>query len=428
MPRLREHLRRGGLCLLAALVTGASLASSRAAHPPTLILISIDGLHPDTLARVAPPTLRRWQAEGVQAAWLQPSYPTLTFPNHYTVVTGLEPDHHGIVHNRMVDDALGPFRLSLRAAVADGRWYAAAEPLWVTAQRAGLRSATLFWPGSEARINGLRPDDWLPYAGDMPNRERIRRVLRWLDRATERRPNLITLYFAAVDEAGHAHGPDSPEVDAALREVDAALARLERGLERRGLLDRTHLVVVSDHGMARVDVANPRRLDAAIALHEDEVVSSGEVAGIAPRAGRASAIEAALLGRHNGYECWRREELPPRWRYGTHPRVPPIVCQADEGVHLTHSARMAQGARINPGAHGYAPALPSMRAVFVARGPALRRGAVLPPIRAVDVHPLLLTLLGLPPMAGDGDAAATTPALAPDAAVESADEPATRGD
>ena len=383
-----------------------------AAHgPPPLILISIDGLHPGTLARVAPPTLKRWQREGVYAAWMQPSYPTLTFPNHYTLVTGVEPDRHGIVHNRMVDRELGPFRLSLRAAVSDGRWYDEAEPLWVTARRHGLRSATLFWPGSEARIDGVRPDDWLPYAGDMPARERVRRVLRWLDRGPERRPHFMTLYFADVDEAGHSDGPDTPEVDRALLAVDAALGELDAGLRRRGLLDAVHLVVTSDHGMAAVDTARPRRLDADVMLHEDEVISSGEVAGIAPRPGRENEVARALLGRGDGFECWRREALPEAWRYGTHPRVPPIVCQADEGVHLTHATRLAQGARLSPGAHGYAPELPSMRAVFIARGPRIDADATLPPIRAVDVHPLLLDLLDLPARDGDGAADATRRAL-----------------
>ncbi len=394
-----------------------------------VILISIDGLHPDRLARLAPPTLTRWQAEGARAEWMTPAFPTLTFPMHYTLVTGFVPDRHGIVHNRMVDADLGPFRLSLRAAVADGRWYEAAEPLWVTARRHGLRSATLFWPGSEARIHGMRPDDWLPYAGDMPHAERVDRVLRWLDRPEPRRPHLITLYFAAFDEASHEHGADSVEATAALADIDLALLRLERGLRERGLYESVDLVVVSDHGMADVDVANPRRLDATMALHDDELISSGELAGIAPRSGRKAKVKAALLGRHDGFECWRRGELPPRWRYGTHPRIPPIICVADEGVHLTHAARLAQGGRISLGAHGYAPELPSMRAIFFARGPRVARGVILPPIDAVDVHPLLLDLLGLPPMATDGDAAATraalrlNPASAPAAAAASPKAP-----
>ena len=402
-PSLLRPRRYWILCVL--LLSGCATTRPVDAPPP-LILISIDGLHPDTLARVAPPTLSRWQREGTHARWMQPAYPTLTFPNHYTLVTGLEPDRHGVVHNRMVDADLGPFRLSLRAAVSDGRWYEA-EPLWATAQRHDLRSATLFWPGSEARIAGVRPDDWLPYAGDMPANERVDRVLRWLDRDRPRRPHLITLYFADVDEAGHTHGPDAPAVDASLRHVDAALARLDRGLARRGLRDAVHLIVVSDHGMAAVDTARPRRLDAGIALHDDEVVSSGEVIGVAPRAGREAAVASALLGRHDGFECWRRESLPTRWRYGRHSRVPPIVCQADEGVHVTHAARAAAGGAISRGAHGYAPEAASMRAVFIARGPWVRRGLTLAPIRAVDVHPLLLRLLSLPDMASDGDAAAT---------------------
>lgn len=397
--------------LLVSPPTGAAAPNpARDRTEPRVILISIDGLHPDDLARQAPPTLQRWRAEGAHAAWMTPVYPTLTFPNHYTLVTGLVPDRHGLVHNRMMDAALGPFRLSLRAAVADGRWWDEAEPIWVTARRHGLRSATMFWPGSEARIRGVRPDDWLPYAGDMPHEERVRRVLRWLDRPPARRPHLITLYFSALDEAGHAKGPGSPEAVAALADIDGALARLEAGLRRRGLFDAVDLVVVSDHGMASVDVAHPRRLDASVPLHDDEVVTTGQVAGIAPRPGRSQAVAAALLGRHDDFQCWRKGDLPPSWRYGRHPRVPPIVCQADEGIHLVAGDAARTGA-ISPGAHGYAPALPSMRAVFLARGPRIADGVALPPIDATDVHPFLLALLGLPPMTGDGEPGATQAAL-----------------
>lgn len=410
--RHRLHATLTALFLSASTLLAAEPDRPEAPTPnaPRVILISIDGLHPDDLVRHAPPTLQRWQATGARAQWMTPVYPTLTFPNHYTLVTGRVPDRHGVVHNRMRDAELGPFRLSLRAAVSDGRWWDEAEPLWVTLRRQGLRSATLFWPGSEARIHGIRPDDWLPYAGDMPHEERVRRVLRWLDRPEARRPHLMTLYFSALDEAGHREGPDSPEAIAALADIDRALARLEAGLRRRGLFDAVDVVVVSDHGMARVDVANPRRLDERVVLHDDEVVSSGEAAGIAPRPGREAEVEAALLGRHEGYQCWRKADLPPAWRYGTHRRVPPIVCQADEGVYLTHAARQARGGTFSPGAHGYAPELPSMRAVFLARGPRVAEGVVLPPIEATDVHPFLLALLGLPPMAGDGNPAATAAA------------------
>ena len=155
--------------------------------------------------------------DGVQAASMQPSFPTLTFPNHYTLVTGLRPDHNGIVDNTMFDPRLGRFSLGNRKAVGDGRWWDEGTPIWVTADQHGLRTATMFWPGSEAEIHGHRPDYWQPFDDSVTADQRVDQVLAWLDLPPDRRPRFLTLYFDAVDHAGHKYGPGSPQEDAALR-------------------------------------------------------------------------------------------------------------------------------------------------------------------------------------------------------------------
>ncbi|MGH8074310.1 MAG: alkaline phosphatase family protein [Lysobacter sp.] len=370
----------------------------------SVLLVSIDGFRADYLDLGITPNLARIADRGVQAAWMEPSYPSLTFPNHYTIVTGLRPDHHGIVHNTMHDATLGDFSLGRRDAVNDGRWWGG-EPVWVAAENAGLATATLFWPGSEAAIDGVRPGRWLPYDGDMPMDARVDTVLGWLAEPDTTRPRFATLYFDMLDHAGHDHGPDSPEAQAAVRAVDVAIGRLLDGLAARGLDDHVNLIVVSDHGMATVEPGHEVVVEDMVAPRDARLVSAGQSVGFAPMPGREAAAQAQLLGKHEHYECWRKEALPERWHYGSHPRVPPIICQMEEGWNARPREWIAKRpSTTTRGSHGYDPALPSMRAIFLARGPAFREGVRLPAIDNVDVYPLLMELVGLEPAANDGDA------------------------
>lgn len=377
----------------------------------TVLLISIDGLRNDALGRGNTPHLDRLAREGVRAAWMNPSYPSLTFPNHYSMVTGLRPDRQGIVHNSMQDPALGRFRTSDSMAVGDARWWGG-EPVWVGVEKSGRRSATLFWPGSEAAVGGVRPSRWLPFDAAMPASERVARVLSWLDAPAAARPVFVTLYFDQVDHASHANGPGSTEARTAIGDVDAAIGRLVEGLSERGRLDATDLVIVSDHGMAEVAPGHAISVEDMATLEEAAVISVGQVILIAPRAGMAARVERKLLGAHANYDCWRKGELPARWRYGTHPRIPPIVCQMHEGWDALARETLAKRPKdATRGSHGYDPALPSMRAVFLARGPSFRQGATIPAFDNVDVYPLLARLTGIRAVPGDGDIAPLLPAL-----------------
>ena len=406
--------RRLAPLLALLLLSLAACVSTPPAAPSvrdTVVLVSIDAFRADYLDRGITPNLSRIASEGVRAAWMNPSYPSLTFPNHYSIVTGLRPDHHGIVHNTMRDAELGGFKLSDREAVGDSRWWGG-EPIWIGAQNAGLRSATMYWPGSEAAIGGVRPSQWLPFDEKVTAARRVDQVLAWLGQPVASRPRIVTLYFDMVDTASHAYGPDSPQTHAALAEVDNAIGRLRDGLAARGQLDSTNLIIVSDHGMAAVAPGHYVAVEDMVTMEEAVVVSIGQVIAIAPTPDHEEVVEKKLLGAHAHYDCWRKGELPERWHYGSHPRIPPIVCQMHEGWDALPREMIAKRPSDHPrGSHGYDPALPSMRALFIARGPAFRQGVRIGAFDNVDVYPLLARLLGIVPAPNDGDITPLLPAL-----------------
>ena len=377
------------------------------AAPTTVILISVDGLRATTVGSGMMPTLDAMATSGVRAAWLTPSYPTQTFPNHYTLVTGLRPDHHGVVHNTMQDDTLGRF-VSKSEAARDGSWWGG-EPIWVTLQKQGGIAATMFWPGSEAEIAGQRPRFYMNYDKQMPANARVDQVLAWLDLPVTERPRLITLYFENYDVAGHATGADSDESITALKYIDAALAHLREGLRTRKLDGSINLIVVSDHGMITVRGEDVRYLDDLVPADTFDVVHAGPLAGLNPKPGHAAQVEKALLGRHDRFECWRKQDLPARWQYGKNPRVPAVLCQADPGWRvIVHGMPDATRRR---GEHSYPPETPEMRATFVATGPDFISGTQLPAFDNVDVYPLMAHLLHITPAANDGTLQPLLPAL-----------------
>ncbi|USI99829.1 ectonucleotide pyrophosphatase/phosphodiesterase [Xanthomonas prunicola] len=392
-------------------VPAAAANTASASAPHTLLLISIDGLRADMLDRGITPNLSQLARAGVRARWMTPSYPSLTFPNHYTVVTGLRPDHNGIVHNSMRDPALGSFWLSKPDAVGDARWWGG-EPVWVGVEKSGQHAATWSWPGSEAAIKGVRPAQWRHYEEGVSLDTRVDAVRNWLKTDAAQRNRLVTLYFEHVDEAGHDHGPESREYASAVRAVDAAIGKLLAGMQRDGTRARTNIVVVSDHGMAEVAPGHAISVEDIAPPQIATAVTDGQVIGFEPMPGQQAAAEASLLGPHTHYDCWRKTELPARWHYGSHPRIPPIVCQMQEGWDALFPDRLAKRAQQDTrGSHGFDPGLPSMRAVFLAQGPDLARDKTLPGFDNVDVYALMTRLLGIPAAPNDGNPATLLPAL-----------------
>ncbi|WP_329743033.1 ectonucleotide pyrophosphatase/phosphodiesterase [Dyella sp. A6] len=387
--------------------TSAATHVSAAPRPAPLLLISIDAYRADYYDRGLSPTLGMLAKTGVHADSMQPSFPSLTFPNHYTIVTGLRPDHNGIVNNTMFDPKLGAFSLGNRKAVSNGLWWDEATPIWETADAHGLRTATMFWPGSGADIHGHHPDQWKPFDDSVTADQRVDQVLAWLDQPAARRPTFLTLYFDAVDHAGHRYGPHSTQVDDAIRDTDAALARLVRGLKQRHLYRRMNIIVLADHGMASVPLSHNVMMDKLIPLQDVHTVTMGIVAGFDPKPGHLhafAAIEHTLQQPQQHMHCWDKSRIPARLDYGHNARVPQLVCLADVGWRITTTRYNAthQG-RISVGDHGYDNADPRMQALFIAHGPDFREGIRFHAFPNVDVYPLMTHLLGIPARPNDGN-------------------------
>lgn len=415
MNRVRQKIVRQIFLVVAALLVVAHSATAQGVRKPindlkpTVILISVDGFRSDYLEKYSAPTLSILAKQGVRAKWMTPSFPSLTFPNHYAIATGLYPDHNGIVANSIYAPEFNEtFSMSKREEVGNGRWWLG-EPIWVTAEKQGQRSAPLFFPGSEAEIAGKRPSFWKAFDDDFPNLERVEMVLSWLDLPRAERPTMITLYFSDVDHGGHDAGPDSDNVRQAIAKVDQSLSRLVEGLKSRGVFNRVNLIIVSDHGMARVDPRQTIVLDDHFDLGQARnVVWNSGMVHIFPKPGMEETIYSSLKAKAPHVAVYRKREIPARFHYGTSPRIGEIVVVAEEGWAMTSRERYrppqpaADGGVGYRGMHGFDNELESMRALFVGHGPAFKRSKMVEPFANVDVYNIMTKILKLKPARNDG--------------------------
>jgi predicted AlkP superfamily pyrophosphatase or phosphodiesterase len=389
---------------------------------PYVILISLDGFKADYLDLFDLPNLRRLAARGARARWMQPVFPSLTFPNHFSLVTGLESARHGIVSNRFYDPVRKQqYVYTDSAIVSDGSWYQG-EPIWVTAERQGMVAACYFWPGSEAEIGGVRPTIYKQYSSDVPNESRVATVLEWLRLPADRRPHMVTLYFSELDTAQHAGPVDAASVEQAAKALDQAMGLLVDGLDALPHGKQVYLILTSDHGMVETTQKQAVQLASVldpVDLADIEASFAGPVANLHVRgsAERVRQIRDRIAARLARGDVYLREDLPERLQHRSNPRSGNVIIVMDEGwtmsVPRAAASEAPRASAEKPaaprpprpdrwGAHGWDPAVPSMRAFFVAVGPAIRAGVTIEPVRNVDVYPLLTELLGLRP-AGDID-------------------------
>ncbi len=374
---------------------------------PYVILISFDGLRADYLDRFALPNFQRVLRRGTRAAGMIPVFPSLTFPNHYSLVTGLHPENHGIVGNNFYDpQRKDSYNFRDTKDVGDGSWYRG-EPIWVTAESQGMVAACFFFPGSEAAINGVRPTFWKAYDGSVPNRTRVATVLEWLRLPEERRPHVMTLYFSDVDSAAHLGPLDAPAVGRAASALDEALGQLVDGIAALPHRDRVYLILTSDHGMVETSATQTVLLSSLIDPSAVRVGFAGPVASLHVNGGprEAEQVRDQLNARLKNGRAYLRADLPERHHYRADPRIGDVVVIMDESWTIA-STPLEKLRFWEPwGQHGWDPAYQSMRAIFAIAGPGVREGATIPDIDNVDVYPLMTELLGLrPPDRVDGRA------------------------
>ncbi|MFZ5941067.1 MAG: ectonucleotide pyrophosphatase/phosphodiesterase [Bacteroidota bacterium] len=391
-------------CLLLYILPLVLFMGCRNNRPETydnyVILVSFDAFRWDYPDHYPTPNLDRIEAEGVKADRLIPSFPSLTFPNHYTIATGLYPDHHGLIHNKFIAPDLGKFyRISDRSMVEDPSFYGG-EPLWVTARKQGMITASYFWVGSEAAIEGLHPDYWKSYEESDQFTARVDTVIKWLSLPLNERPRFITLYFQEPDATGHDFGPLSQETGAMVARLDSVIGYLRQEISRLPYGDRVNLIILADHGMG--PISPEKYVNISAFLDKDRVVSlvgSNPVYLLDVKDGYEDSA-VAVLDRLEGVEAFRKEKLPEHLHYGTHPRIPDIVVFADSSWSIgpTDHAESYTG-----GAHGFDPADSDMGAIFYAAGPGFKKGYHQTGFQNIEVYNIVCELLGLQPADNDGN-------------------------
>ncbi len=372
--------------------------------PPKLLLISFDGFRADYLTKTDTPNFDLLTESGVVGEGLIPVFPSKTFPNYYSIATGLYPENSGFVGNSMYDPDMNlSFSMGDREQVENPDWYGG-EPIWNTVEKNGLNAGTMFWVGSEAPIQNIRPTFWKSYDGRMPNEARIDSVLKWMTLGNEKEIDFGTLYFNFVDSRGHRHGPDSDEVIEAIQETDQLIGYLIEELKSKELWGATNIIIVADHGMAEVSRDRLIVLDDYIDPAEVEIISSSPVVMMnATQPGKHESIYEVLKESEEHFKIYKKENLPERFHLRNHHRVPELIMIADLGYTI-NTREYIEARRNYPsgGTHGFDNREKEMHAFFVANGPDFREGYMMKTFQNIHLYELMAHLLEIPPVVTDG--------------------------
>lgn len=376
------------------------LAGCRVVHPDepvvprTVVVLSLDGFRSDYAGRAFTPTLDSIAAAGVTAGF-RPAFPSQTFANHYSMATGLYPDHHGLVNNAFYDADLDRVyrKGDPQPALFGG------EPIWNTAKKQGLRSAVFHWIGSEYPVQGLQPDIWKPYDKSVSFAARADTIISWLQQPDSIKPQLIMWYFEEPDFAGHRFSPDSEAVIAEVEQLDRELGRFFEQVRQLPDSEAIDFVIVSDHGMATVEAADCIQLEDYIPADSFSYIFDGVPTLLYPLPSFADSAYR-LLQQIPRTQVFRKEEMPDRFRYGTNPRIGDLILLPETGTNIYYQSapKSERG-----GMHGYDNFAPEMEGIFYAAGPSFASGKTQPVLDNVNLYLILSRLLGLTPAPNDGD-------------------------
>ena len=359
---------------------------------PYVILISADGFRWDYAQKYKATHLLELGSKGVQAESMIPSFPSLTFPNHYTIVTGLYPSHHGLVNNSFLDEKSNErYSMGAKAKVKDGKWYGG-TPLWVLAEQQNMMTASMFWVGSEAEIKGTRPSYYYDYNEKIPVAQRINTVKEWLMLPEEQRPHLITFYLSEPDHAGHSFGPESDEASKAVKEVDSIIYELTKAVATTKL--PVNYVFVSDHGMTAVDRENPIPTPKSIDSAKYIIASSGTMMDIhAKNKADINTLYQKLKSEEKDYTTYLKSEMPEHFHYSSKDDK---MNRIGDILLIPTWPKVFSSRKPGAGHHGFDPSVvKDMHATFLAWGPTFKKGLKIPSFENVNVYPLVADILGL---------------------------------
>ncbi len=365
---------------------------------PYLVVLSMDGFRWDYVDSFPTPNLHSIIKKGVSAKSAIPSFPTVTFPNHYTMATGLYPDHHGIINNNFYDSELGVYKMSDNSKASDGRFYGG-EPIWVSARMQGYTTANYFWPGSEAEIKGMRPNYWKKFNTKDTYQQRIDTVIHWLSLPEASRPHLVMFYFDDPDHLTHSVGPFGSEVRNMVMYLDSMVGQLLSKIQTLPIGQQVNIMFVSDHGMEAVSETRTVELDKYIRKDWcDKINGHNYLITINPKQGYSDSILNGLaLAPH--LKVWRKKDLPERFHYGSNARIGDIVLLADSAYSMTWPDYKLTVR----GNHGYDNLNTNMHGIFYAIGPAFKTDYLQPAFENVNLYELMAKILKIIPAKNDGN-------------------------
>ena len=362
------------------------------------ILISFDAFKWDYGNRGITPNLDYINKNGVHALSLKPCFPSKTFPNHYSIVTGMYPENHGLISNGF-SNPYTKERYSLydSIAVRDPKWYKG-EAIWETAKRQGVITASYFWPGSELLPDYRRPDYVEKFVYTRPYDERISGALKWLELPYSKRPHFITLYFDATDTSGHNYGPNSTEVNQSIAMEDSIIGKIFLGLNKINLLDSTNIIIISDHGMTELSPERLINIDELLSEFKCTTSDKGTMMFIYPEENQKKAVYKKLKDSERNYKVYWKSDIPEYLHYNNNPLVSDIIIIADLGYSLFNNKDIEKYSKKFPlGNHGYDPTNLDMHGIFYAIGPDFKKGYNCGTIDNIDIYPLLAKILRIFP-------------------------------
>ncbi|XP_026717120.1 ectonucleotide pyrophosphatase/phosphodiesterase family member 7-like [Athene cunicularia] len=400
--------------LFAALSLARCIPVQQVSHRSKVLLVSFDGFRWNYDQDVDTPNLDAMAAEGVKARYMTPAFITITSPCHFTLLTGRYLENHGVIHNMWFNTSTGqklPYHITQGV---DSWWDNGSLPIWITAQRQGLKTGSIYFPGGRAKYQGEEVNMKLVepllfnYSNETNWRENIDTAMEWF---TVHSLDFIALYFGEPDSAGHKFGPESPQRKNMIKQVDRTIGYLRQRIRESGLESTLSLIVTSDHGMETVIKTNEIHIQTVANFTfkdiQFELLDYGPNGLLVPKEGKLEHVYSVLKNAHPNLHVYKKADFPRRFRYANHSRITPLLLYSDPG-YVIHGRYKVQ---FNRGEHGFDNEAMAMKTIFRAVGPAFRRGLLVEPFESVHVYALLCELLGITPEPHDGDLAVLRPVL-----------------